>query len=118
MVNYTKVSLENVPRVELHDKLRLTGAEISINTISTGECVPFLHSHKQNEEIFAILSGKGRAIIDGENIDLSAGDWSRVAPKGQRQFFASEDEAMKFICIQVKENSLEGYTMEDGIIHK
>ena len=118
MSNFMKVSSENAPRVELHNKLGLTGAEISINTIQAGEGVPFIHSHKQNEEIFAILSGKGRAIIDGENIDLSAGDWIRVAPKGQRQFFASEDEAMKFICIQVKENSLEGYTMEDGIIHK
>ncbi len=38
------------------------------------------------KKFFAILSGKGRAIIDGENIDLSAGDWIRVAPKGQRQF--------------------------------
>lgn len=31
MKNYMKVSLEeNAPRVELHDKLGLTGAEISI----------------------------------------------------------------------------------------
>ena len=129
MKNYSKTHLTNedlkefsnelpIKRAELHDVLSLTGAEVSINIIPSGVCIPFVHSHKQNEEIFAILSGKGRAIIVGENIDLSAGDWIRVAPKGQRQFFASEDEAMKFICIQVKENSLEGYTMEDGIIHK
>lgn len=46
MSNYMKVSLENAPRVELHDKLGLTGVEISINTIAAGECVPFVHSHK------------------------------------------------------------------------
>lgn len=54
MKNYTKVSFENKPRVELHDQLKLTGTEISINTISAGECVPFIHSHKQNEEVYYI----------------------------------------------------------------
>ncbi len=29
MSNYIKVSLENAPRIELHDKLGLTGAEIT-----------------------------------------------------------------------------------------
>ena len=49
MSNFMKVSSESAPRVELHEKLGLTGAEISINTIGAGECVPFIHSHKQNE---------------------------------------------------------------------
>lgn len=61
MKNYMKVSLEeNAPRVESHDKLGLTGAEISINTLPAGECVPFIHSHKQNEEVYYILSGSGK----------------------------------------------------------
>lgn len=47
MANYMKVSLENAPRVELHDTLGLTGAEISCNTISVGEYIPFIHSHKK-----------------------------------------------------------------------
>ena len=65
MKNYMKVSLEeNAPRVELHDKLGLTGAEISINTLPAGECVPFIHSHKQNEEVYYILSGSGRRQCD------------------------------------------------------
>ena len=115
MVNYTKVSLENVPRVELHDKLRLTGAEISINTISTGECVPFLHSHKQNEEIYYILSGSGKVIIDNEEINLVTGDWLRISPIAERQFFASKDNPISYICIQTKENSLEGFTTNDAI---
>ncbi|BAK81557.1 cupin domain-containing protein [Candidatus Arthromitus sp. SFB-rat-Yit] len=117
MKNYTKTHVKEGNRTELHNTLSLTGAEVSVNTLPAGAGVPFIHSHKQNEEIVAILSGKGKAIIDGENIDLLAGDWIRISPKGQRQFFASENEAMTFVCIQVKENSLEGYTMEDGIIH-
>lgn len=58
-LNYSKVKVSNDPRTELHDKLSLTGAEISINNLPAGKGVPFVHSHKQNEEIYVVLSGKG-----------------------------------------------------------
>ncbi|MDE6691323.1 MAG: cupin domain-containing protein [Clostridia bacterium] len=116
MANYKKISVKDEPRTELHDALELTGAEISINTLPAGAGVPFVHSHKQNEEIYAILEGKGYAVIDGEKIELSAGDFIRVSPAAKRQFSASEDTAVKYLCIQVKENSLEGYTMTDAVV--
>lgn len=116
MANFNKVNIAPEARTELHDQLFLTGAEVSINNLPAGTSVPFIHSHKKNEEIYAILSGKGKAVIDGETIALTAGDWVRISPAAKRQFFASEDTAMSFICIQVKENSLEEYTKEDAIV--
>ena len=116
MKNYSKVAVAEDARVELHDQLALTGAEISVNALPAGASVPFVHSHKQNEEIYAILEGKGYAVIDGEKITLNAGDFIRISPAAKRQFFASEDAAIKYICIQVKENSLEGYTMTDAVV--
>ena len=116
MSNYNKISIKDEPRTELHDALGLTGAEISINALPAGASVPFVHSHKQNEEIYAILEGKGYAVIDGEKIALAAGDFVRVSPAAKRQFFASEDTGIKYVCIQVKENSLEGYTMTDAVV--
>ena len=95
MANYTKVSKEQGARIELHEKLGLTGAEISINTLPAGEHVPFVHAHKQN-------------------IVLSQGDWIKIKPAGKRQFYANTD--MTYICIQVKENSLESFTAEDAIL--
>ena len=68
MANFSKVSVEQDARTELHDKLSLTGAEISINNLPAGACVPFVHAHKNNEEIYAVLSGKGKAVIDGETV--------------------------------------------------
>ncbi len=116
MKNYMKVSLEkNTPRVELHDKLGLTGVEISINTLPSGECVPFIHSHKQNEEVYYILSGSGKVIIDNKEINLVAGDWLKISPIAERQFFASKDISISYICIQTKENSLEEFTANDAI---
>ncbi len=116
MKNYKKVSVSGNERTELHDKLELTGAEISVNTMPAGLGVPFVHAHRQNEEIYFILEGNGRAEIDGENIELSAGDWVRISPAAKRQFFASADTALKYICIQVKANSLENYTATDAEI--
>ena len=108
MKNYQKV---NVPageaRVELHDSLNLTGAEVSISNLPAGAGVPFVHSHKQNEEIYAVLSGRGTMVVDGETVELQAGDWLRVA---------AADSAISVICIQVKAGSLEGFTMTDGVV--
>ena len=89
MNNYKKISVGEEARTELHDSLALTGAEISINILPAGASVPFVHSHKQNEEIYAILSGEGRAVIDGESVELKAGDFIRISPSAKRQFFAS-----------------------------
>ena len=114
--NFNKVGIKNEARVELHDALRLTGAEISINVLDKGASVPFVHSHKQNEEIYGILEGEGVASIDGENVPLVAGDWLRISPSAKRRFSASDKSALKYICIQVKENSLTGFTASDAII--
>lgn len=116
MANFDKVSVAADARTELHDKLSLTGAEISINHLPAGAGVPFVHAHKNNEEVYAILSGKGKANIDGEEIALAAGDWIRISPAAKRQFSAADDAGICFACIQVKENSLGGYTQDDAII--
>lgn len=116
MSNFNKVNVGQDARTELHDKLSLTGAEISVNNLPAGACVPFVHSHKQNEEIYAILSGSGKAVIDEETVELNAGDWIRISPAAKRQFFAADNCAVSYICIQVKAGSLEKYTAEDAEI--
>ena len=115
MSNYTKIGKVEGARTELHDKLGLTGAEISVNTLPAGASVPFVHAHKANEEIYFILSGRGKVIVDGEGVDLNEGDWIRIAPAGKRQFFASSDSPISYICIQVKADSLGAYTADDAI---
>lgn len=117
MANYAKTNIGNEGRVELHEKLSLTGAEISINQLPAGASVPFVHSHKNNEEIYGILSGKGKAVIDNETIELTAGDWLRISPAAKRQFFASQESDITYVCIQVKENSIGGFTADDAVLH-
>lgn len=118
MKNYKKVNVGLEARTELHDTLNLSGAEVSLNNLPAGTSVPFIHSHKQNEEIYGILSGKGRAEVDGETIQLTQGDWMVILPKAKRRIFASEDSGISYICIQVKESSLGNYTIDDAILHE
>lgn len=80
MASYTKMTVGKENRTELHEKLALTGAEISLNTLPAGANVPFVHSHKANEEIYGVLSGKGKVVIDGEEISLAVGDWLKISP--------------------------------------
>lgn len=116
MANYTKTNIGN-GRTELHDTLALTGAEVSINQLPAGAGVPFVHSHRNNEEIYGVIEGRGKVVIDGEEITLSAGDWLKIAPAAKRQFSAAADSGITFVCIQVKENSLGGFTADDAVMY-
>ena len=100
MTNYAKTNIGNEGRVELHETLSLTGAEISINNLPAGANVPFVHSHKTNEEVYGILSGKGKVIIDGEEITLAAGDWIRISPSAKRQVYHSLPELCAFFNVR------------------
>lgn len=116
MENYKKIAAPAESRVELHDALGLTGAEVSINRMAAGTQVPFVHIHKQNEEIYGFLAGRGTMTIDGEPVAVAEGDWMRVAPAAKRQLAAAADSDLAYICIQVREGSLQQMTATDAVI--
>lgn len=116
MKNFKLMNVADQPRVELHDALALTGSEMSINHLPAGGAVPFVHAHKQNEELYYVLSGKGELYIDGDVLPLKEGDAFRIDPAGKRAIRAAQDSALRYLCIQTKAGSLEGFTMEDGVI--
>ena len=53
---------------------------------------------------------------DDEEVLLAAGDWLKIPPAAKRQFSAADDSELTYICIQVQENSLEGYTAADAVV--
>ena len=57
MKNYQVAKTLNAPRVELKEALNLTGCEVSINELAANVSVPFVHAHKQNEELYIITDG-------------------------------------------------------------
>ena len=111
-------NLDSVTRVTLKDKLGLTGAEISINRLPAKAEIPFVHSHKRNEEIYIFISGKGLFWLDGIIYPVKEGSSVRVSPSCSRSIKADDESALSYICIQVDEGSLIQSTQEDGIISK
>lgn len=95
-----------------------TSCEISFGTLPSGAAVPFFHSHKANEENYIVLSGSGKFQVDTDVFDISEGSVIRVATNCDRNLKCTSAEPMTYICIQAKENSLEGYTMTDGEINE
>ena len=116
MKNFKLINVSDKPRVELHDALALTGLEMSINHLPAGGTVPFVHAHKQNEELYFVLSGQGELYIDGEVLPLKEGDAFRIDPAGKRAIRAAADSDLRYLCIQTKAGSLEGFSMDDGVI--
>jgi mannose-6-phosphate isomerase-like protein (cupin superfamily) len=117
--NYKVIScgdIASLGRVVLHDALALTSAEVSINELPAGTSVPFVHAHKNNEEVYVVLSGKGFLFIDGEEFAIQEGDAFRIDPKGKRCMKADETTSLRFICVQAKVKSLEGFTQSDGVL--
>lgn len=114
MANYKLVHSEPAPRVELHEALGLTGAEVSINTVPPNGGVPFAHVHTNNEELYIVLEGKGELWIDGETLPIQAGDSFRIDPASKRAIRAAADSSLKYICVQTKAHSLGGFTMTDA----
>lgn len=94
-------------------ELGLTGCEVSLNRLPAGKGMPFVHSHKKNEELYIILRGKGTFYVDGQEFPIQEGSLIRIAPEGERAWKAG-DEDLYFICIQAEAGSLSQATLLDG----
>ena len=117
--NYKHVSigsLKEVKRQELHEALALTGVEVSLNRMAAGQAVPFVHSHKKNEEVYVFLEGKGIVVIDDDEIEVGEGSLLRIDPAGKRQIRASDDFELFYVCIQATAGSLAQFSATDGVI--
>ncbi len=114
MSKFSKISLDGSGRVELKEKLGLSSCEVSFNKLEAGAAVPFFHAHKENEEVYLFLAGEGVFELDGERLEVKAGDVVRVAPPVMRKINAKS--ALEFVCIQAKENSLTQWSATDGIL--
>lgn len=98
------------------DATGATSCEISFGSLPTGSSVPFFHSHKENEENYIILSGKGKFQVNDEVFDIAEGSVIRVSTNCDRNLKCTSTEPMCYICIQAKEGSLAHYTMSDAAI--
>ncbi len=102
-------------KIFLKETLKLTGMEASVNKLSPGERIPFYHKHKENEELYIFIKGKGQFQVDGEIIEIREGTAIRVSPQGVRAWRNNSSEDLFFIVIQAKAGSLSAENISDGI---
>ncbi len=57
----------------LRNLLESAGLEMSLNVVPPGHGMPFLHKHRQNEEVYVVVGGRGQFLVDGECIDVAEG---------------------------------------------
>jgi uncharacterized cupin superfamily protein len=111
MGNNFKVSsigeISKIGRVTLHNEIGMTGSEVSINNLPAGVSVPFVHAHKQNEELYIILKGKGQFYIDGEEFAVVEGDALRLDLAAVRCVKADANSSLSYVCIQTQTGSLK-----------
>lgn len=119
---YTVATVGNLASFEgkafLKEVLGTTGIEISFGTLAAGEELPFFHHHKQNEEVYIVVSGEGTFILNNNEIAVASGSVVKVEPKVSRCIKATGSSPLMYICIQSKAGSLEQYTMTDGIVEQ
>jgi len=101
-------------KIWLKQLLGLSGLEISIGAMAPGQQVPFVHAHRQNEELYVFLSGRGEMSVDDAVIPVEAGTVLRVDPAGARCWRNTGQEELVYAVIQAKAGSLEQWTGEDG----
>jgi quercetin dioxygenase-like cupin family protein len=98
MAGYTKVNLKAdveyqapkfglAPAVEArfaHDDLEAAATGLSYQRLEPDARMPFGHSHREQEEIYVVLSGSGRVKLDDEVVELAPLDAVRIAAPTMR----------------------------------
>jgi mannose-6-phosphate isomerase-like protein (cupin superfamily) len=100
----------------LKDRLGLTGMEVSLNQLPEGGSIPFYHTHRENEELYLFIGGRGQFQVDGQIFDVKEGTTVRVAPEGERTLRNNGTGDLYFIVIQVQAGSLRQWVQTDGVI--
>jgi mannose-6-phosphate isomerase-like protein (cupin superfamily) len=102
MSNYAKVNLleledsigDRAPEMEgRFGRTALGSRDIGVSHFryAPGFRSPVAHRHREQEEVYVVVSGSGRVLLDGEPLPLQQWDTVRVAPEVVRAFESGSD---------------------------
>jgi len=109
MSSYSKVNLleiedsvgERAPGIEgRFGRRHLNSRDLGVSLFRYAPSLrsPVAHSHREQEEVYVVVGGSGRVLLDGELHELGTWDMLRVAPEVQRSFEAGP-EGLELIAI-------------------
>lgn len=114
--------LELGPEVKIPGKvfgggaLQATGSEFSFQLFAPGTETGFLHTHKNHEELYFFLAGKGEFQVDGKIFPIGEGSVVRVAPAGVRSVRNNGTEPLVMLCVQYRGATFTAEDATDGNI--
>lgn len=114
--------LELAPEVKIPGKvfggaaLDATGGEFSFQVFQPGTETGFLHTHKQHEELYFFLDGKGEFQVDGQVFPVQEGSVVRVASDGRRSVRNNGTTPLTMLCVQYRGNTFTVEDAADGVI--
>ncbi len=120
--NLGEYVLELSPEVKIPGKafggalVGATGGEFSFQSFAPGTETGFLHTHKNHEELYFFLSGKGEFQVDGKVFPISEGSVVRVAPDGKRSVRNNGTEPLVMLCVQYRGATFTAEDAADGVI--
>jgi len=84
---FSEVQEARFPREDLESET----IGLAFHIVRPGKRQAFAHRHEQAEEIYVILSGRGRVKLDGDVREIGPLDAIRVAPPVTRAFEAGPE---------------------------
>jgi len=91
------------------------GLTFNVVNIKSGNTVKPAHSHKNHEELIYVVSGSGKAFIDGKVYDIEAGSAVLFSPGSIHMLRNSGDTDMKVACFFTPAATLSDYTFHEEI---
>lgn len=120
MSDYKKVNLLTIDNSSTNENVENHFARKFLDSVELGVSLfkykanirpNFAHSHKVQEEVYVVVGGSGRILLNEKIEDLNIWDVIRVAPEVVRAFEAGKD-GLDIIAIG-GEKPIEG----DGVMH-
>jgi quercetin dioxygenase-like cupin family protein len=91
------------------------GFSMNVVNIKPGNTVKPAHSHPNHEEVVFLLSGSGKAYIDGEVFDIRKGSAILFSPGCIHMLRNSGDEDMKVACFFAPAATFADYVLHEDV---
>jgi mannose-6-phosphate isomerase-like protein (cupin superfamily) len=108
------VPLPTRGKLFLKNLLGSAGLEMSLNVVPPGKAIPFLHRHRENDELYVVVGGRGQFLVDGECIDVAEGSVLCMKPPASRAWRNNSEAPLYFLCIQYRSDSVIAGGTHDG----
>jgi uncharacterized cupin superfamily protein len=99
----------------LQQVLGLTSMEVSLGCLPPGAGLPFYHRHREHEELYIFVGGRGQFQVDDQTLEVREGSVLRVSPEGERTWRNHSTENLYYIVVQARAGSVSSDTTTDGL---